>query len=82
LLISDLIRNTIRYTSVTSVTLLIINLLRPMTRRGPPRLETRKQELEARACALKTGNIGYTPHYQQLNWQHFGNTSATHRLHD
>jgi hypothetical protein len=32
----------------------------------------------AKHCARKTGNIGYTPHYQQLNWQHnqqhIGNT--------
>ena len=32
-------------------------------------------------CTQKIGNIGYTPHYQQLNRQHFrqqtGNTSAT-----
>jgi len=65
-MINDLIRNTIRYTSVTSVTLLMINNLHRVATLALAHI-TRQNEIVDRSW--KIGNIGYTPQYQELNWQ-------------
>ena len=76
LIIRDLTRNTTRYTSVTSVTLLIHNNLHSSFGFWRLAFEVLSN------CTRKIGNIGYTPDYQQLSWQHnrqhIGNTELHH----
>jgi hypothetical protein len=51
-----------------------------------PQQETKKSKLGTGAgahadVAQKTGNIGYTPHYQQLNRQQYRQQTGNNRLH-